>query len=127
MERPLFKLHDQVVTDNANSAMSNGDSMARQADSQLADVNSMGDEMRPVKKQKQGDPSASSLSKNAHESPFSVPTSNDVIDDDSIVIHPSIAEIIKLEDIPSVEPLEYLTLRETAGELFPLLLILLFV
>ena len=46
----------------------------------------------------------------------SAPTATSITDD----IHPSIAEIIKLEDIPDVvEPLKFLTLRDMVGKFSP--------
>ncbi len=51
------------------------------------------------------------------DAPTALTTSADDIDDYSDMIHPSVAEIIKLESIPSVEPLECLSLREMAGKL----------
>ncbi len=141
METSLHKLHDQM-TESTNSAVSNGESRPAPAESPLAG-DSMEDEMRPVKKQKQVDLSdnipdstttagtVSSSNKNANELiqvshvPTPTPTSNDAIEYNRVIIHPSIAEIMKLEDIPSVEPLEYLTLRETAGKLLPVFLLFL--
>ena len=149
MEKPLHKLHDPV-TDTLISAINNGESLtapdksplaaeAMHEESPLADE-ATDEEIRPVKKQKQDDPSeevvpadasttSSTVSRSDNNgiglvqaSPVRTPTSNDAIDDDcDVIIHPSIAEIIKLEDIPStVKPLEYLTLRETVGKLVPI-------
>jgi hypothetical protein len=94
---------------------------------------SMEDDPRPVKRQKQERSSmdvspASPVSgiaptvdkvfalENTHAR-SALTTSTDDIDDYSSIIHPSVAEIIKLEIIPAVEPLECLSLRDMAGKL----------
>ena len=130
MEIPLHKRNEDLAP--IDSVVSNGDSLA---ESPFADDPMDDDGMRPNKKQKQDDPSedsdvpdASTASGTASRSVEAadsaiklttvhgpVPISNDEVDDGND-IHPSIAEIIKLEDIPAVEPLEYLTIRETAGK-----------
>eukprot|EP00579_Thalassiosira_antarctica_P013025 CAMPEP_0201943294 /NCGR_PEP_ID=MMETSP0903-20130614/50800_1 /ASSEMBLY_ACC=CAM_ASM_000552 /TAXON_ID=420261 /ORGANISM="Thalassiosira antarctica, Strain CCMP982" /LENGTH=210 /DNA_ID=CAMNT_0048485935 /DNA_START=260 /DNA_END=889 /DNA_ORIENTATION=- len=105
----------------------------------LADE-SIEDELRPAKKQKQesssmdvspdtSDNGATSASnKDANELVQVAPDRNDAATapatgaaptftddtDYSSIIHPSIAEIIKLEEMPAVEPLESLTLRDMA-------------
>lgn len=124
----------------------------RARDVPLADE-SMEDELRPAKKQKQRD---SSMSMDVSESPYASesgvtstpnndanelvqvePVSTDAAtasddtgtvpvkagsapttstDDDVGDVHPNVAEIIKLEDIPAVSPLENLTIRDMAGE-----------
>eukprot|EP00571_Detonula_confervacea_P017395 CAMPEP_0172301418 /NCGR_PEP_ID=MMETSP1058-20130122/3317_1 /TAXON_ID=83371 /ORGANISM="Detonula confervacea, Strain CCMP 353" /LENGTH=1216 /DNA_ID=CAMNT_0013011523 /DNA_START=309 /DNA_END=3959 /DNA_ORIENTATION=- len=103
----------------------------------LADE-SMENELRPAKKQKQ-DASSSmdvSLDTSVRDATSTSNTDEDElvqvapaithsgtdpnagsvsnIEDYSSIIHPSVAEIIKLEDIPAVEPLECLTLRDMA-------------
>ena len=91
------------------------------------------DYVRPVKRQKQEDlpmdnspdvPVSSIASKLPDNvaaqgntdsgSALSTPA-NDIVDYSSI-IHPSVAEIINLEFIPEVEPLECLSIREMAGK-----------
>ncbi len=84
-------------------------------------------EERPVKRQKQGSLSidispalppsgTTSAAIGNADAPIAL-TSADEIDDFSSMIHPSVAEIIKLESIPSVEPLECLSPRDVAGKL----------
>lgn len=129
---------------------------SRARDVPLADE-SMEDELRPAKKQKQRD---SSMSMDVSESPYasesgvtstpnndanelvqvepvstdaatasddtgtvpvkagSAPTTStdDDVGDYRSIVHPNVAEIIKLEDIPAVKPLENLTIRDMAGE-----------
>lgn len=127
MEIPLHKRNEDLATD---SVVRNGDSLA---DSPFAEDPMDDDGMRPNKKQKQDVasedvPHASTASGTTSRSVEAadgsikltpvhgpVPISNDEVDDGND-IHPSIAEIIKLEDIPAVEPLEYITIREIAGK-----------
>ena len=87
------------------------------------------DEVRPTKKQKQDGLSSMDVSSESNISggaTANITEKNDVVQvepsesdnaDKPTDIHPSIAEIIKLEDIPDqVEPLECLTLREMVGK-----------
>jgi acetoin utilization deacetylase AcuC-like enzyme len=82
----------------------------------------MEDDQRPVKRQKQGSSSMDvSPASPVSGTSFTVNTvvalrNADAVDveDYSSIIHPSVAEIIKLEFIPSVEPLECLSLRDMA-------------
>jgi hypothetical protein len=88
------------------------------------------DEVRPTKKQKQDGLSLMDVSSESNisggASTANSTEKNDVVQvepsesdnaDKPTDIHPSIAEIIKLEDIPDqVEPLECLTLREMVGK-----------
>jgi hypothetical protein len=90
---------------------------------------SMKDDQRPIKRQKQESSSMddspalpatsgrTSAALGTAEAPTALTTSTDDIDDYSDMIHPSVAEIIKLEAIPSVEPLGCLSHREVAGKL----------
>jgi hypothetical protein len=87
------------------------------------------DEQRPIKRQKQESLSiddspalpvsgTTSAALGTADAATALTTSADDIDEDySNMIHPSVAEIIKLESIPSVEPLECLSPREVAGKL----------
>lgn len=74
-------------------------------------VESNADEERPSKKQKQD---ASSMDVSPCTSATTTPKPGDADGDFTDNIHPAVAEIIKLEDIPAVEPLESLTIREMA-------------
>lgn len=125
-EIPLQERRD-MVADTIISPEIKVDNHVAPVGSNLADE-SIDDAMRPAKKLKPDYPSddvsdeaTSDTSENVLNGSIQVkpdlPTSRDSIDDYCSIIHPSIAEIIKLEDIPSVEPLEYLSIRDTAGKL----------
>jgi hypothetical protein len=101
-----------------------------QQESKLTDE-SIEDDPRPVKRQKQDDSqkdkspaaptssiicSAVSAPQDPTASAISTPDPDDCNVDYSSIIHQSIAEIINLEFIPEVEPLECLSFRDIAGK-----------
>jgi len=111
-----------------------------QQESKLTDE-SIEDDPRPVKRQKQDDSQQDDSQKDkspvaptssiicsavsapqdpttsyASESAISTPDPDDCNVDYSSIIHQSIAEIINLEFIPEVEPLECLSFRDIAGK-----------
>ena len=106
-----------------------------QQESKVTDK-SIEDDPRPVKRQKQGDlqmdvspdaPTSSIIcsavyapqdpnTSYASESAISTPDPDDRNVNYSSILHQSIAEIINLEFIPEVEPLECLTFRDIAGK-----------
>ena len=126
------KSEPTIGVPTAEIIQSNG---STQQESKLTDE-SIEDDPRPVKSQKQDDsqkdmspdaPSSSIIcsavsapqdpnTSYASESAISTPDPDDCNVDCSSIIHQSIADIINLEFIPEVEPLECLSFRDIAGK-----------